>query len=144
MFIILDNAESILYPQETDAGELRAVVKEPETLGTLAWASPPASPLFPPHCKWLKIPTLSMEAVRDTFYSIYGDDEQSNIVDDPLRCLDFHALSIALLTNRSIDWQKRGVNAACKRSRWIMTRAWQQPSNYRSIPLRAQTWPGCP
>ena len=29
MFIILDNAESILYPQETDAGELRAVVKEP-------------------------------------------------------------------------------------------------------------------
>jgi hypothetical protein len=51
----------------------------------------------PRHCKRPEIPTLSMEAACDIFYSIHGDGERSGVVDDLLRRLDFHALSITLL-----------------------------------------------
>ena len=40
---------------------------------------------------------LSMEAACEIFYGIYGDGGQSSIVDDILRRLDFHALSVTLL-----------------------------------------------
>ena len=45
-----------------------------------------------------EIPALSMEAARDIFYDIYGDHGgRSCTVDDLVRRLDFHALSITLL-----------------------------------------------
>ena len=40
---------------------------------------------------------LSMESACDIFYSIYDDNGRSTIVDDLLRRLEFHALSITLL-----------------------------------------------
>ena len=44
-----------------------------------------------------------MEAARDIFYGIYGDDEQSGIIDNLLQRLDFHALSITLLATTASD-----------------------------------------
>ena len=38
-----------------------------------------------------------MDAARDIFYDIHGDGERSDIVDDLIKRLDFHALSITLL-----------------------------------------------
>jgi hypothetical protein len=38
-----------------------------------------------------------MEAACDIFYDIYDDGGRSDIIDDLLRRLDFHALSITLL-----------------------------------------------
>jgi tetratricopeptide (TPR) repeat protein len=51
---------------------------------------------IPQHCKRLVIPTLSVEAACDIFYGIY-EGGRSDIINDLLQRLDFHALSIALL-----------------------------------------------
>ena len=58
---------------------------------------------IPRHCKRPQIPTLSRDAAREIFYSIYGDDEQSGIIDNLLQRLDFHALSITLLATTASD-----------------------------------------
>jgi len=53
--------------------------------------------LVPIGCERFDIPTLSIEAARDTFYGIYKHDKRSDHVDNILRHLDFHPLSISLL-----------------------------------------------
>ena len=57
----------------------------------------------PPHCKRLEIPTLQVEAVCNVFYCTYGDVDRSGTVDDLLQRLDFHALSITLLTTTAFS-----------------------------------------
>ena len=97
MLIILDNAESILDPKGTSAEEIYSVVDELCQFKTICLLITSRITTVPPRCKRPKIPTLSMDAACDIFYSIYGDDGRSSIVNDLLRCLDFHALSITLL-----------------------------------------------
>ena len=97
MFIILDNAESILDPQETDAREIYAIVDELCQFETISLCITSRITTVPRHCKRPEIPTLSMESACDIFYSIYGHVVRSHIVNDIVRRLDFHALSITLL-----------------------------------------------
>ena len=122
MFIILDNAESILDPHGTDAREISTMAKELSNFRNICLGITSRIFTVPPRCKRLAIPTLSMEAARDIFYSIYDDDEQSIVVDDLLQRLDFHALSITLLATVASDnlwsydrlakeWDKRRVQA---------------------------------
>jgi tetratricopeptide (TPR) repeat protein len=97
VLIILDNAESILDPKGTNAGEIYSVVDELCQFKRLCLCITSRITTVPPRCKRLEIPTLSTEAASNIFYGIYGDGQRPNIINDLLKRLDFHALSIKLL-----------------------------------------------
>jgi hypothetical protein len=97
MLIILDNAESILDPHGKNTQEIYAMVEELTWFKTASLYITSHIATIPQLCKCMIIPTLSVEAACYIFYSIYGDDNQSNIVRSLLRQLDIHALSITLL-----------------------------------------------
>ena len=97
MLTILDNAESVLDPQETGTREIYAAVDELSQFKTICLCVTSRILTVPRYCKRPEIPTLSMEAACDIFYGIYGNRGPSGTINYLLRRLDFHALSITLL-----------------------------------------------
>jgi len=97
IILFLDNAESILDPQGTDAREIYEVVEELSRFETICLCVTSRISNVPPHCEHPIIPTLSMDSACDIFYGIWNNSERSNVVNDLVRRLDFHALSITLL-----------------------------------------------
>ena len=108
MFIILDNAESILDPQGSDAQDIYAVVEELSRFENISLCITSRISTVPPYCNRLIIPSLSMESACNIFYGIYNDSERSEIVRDLIQQLDFHALSITLLATTAAHntWNK--------------------------------------
>ena len=119
MIIVLDNAESILGLPETSAQEIHAIVDELSQFSNICLAITSRISNAPPaHCEIIEIPTLPMGAGHETFYRIYKCSEQSDQINEILKELDFHPLSLTLLAtvaqqNRwiakrlRVEWEKQ-------------------------------------
>ena len=97
MIIVLDNAESVLDTQGTNAQEIRAVMDELCLLETICLLVVSRTATVPQQCKRLAIPKLSRRAACDIFYNIYSDCGRSDTIDGLLQRLDCNPLSITLL-----------------------------------------------
>ena len=93
MLIVLDNVESIL-----GLSGIHTIVNELSQYDNICLVvTSRVSNALPPRCETIEIPTLAAEAGRKTFYRIHRLGERSDGINNILKELDFHPLSITLL-----------------------------------------------
>ena len=120
MIVVLNNAESILGLAETNAQEIHTIVDELSQFGNICLViTSRISNALPTHCEIIEIPTLSMEAGQETFYRIYRLGGRSDEINEILRELDSHPLSITLLAivSQQNRWNTKRLTTEWDRQR---------------------------
>ena len=126
ILIVLDNAESILDPEGTDAQDIYASVEELCQLDTICVCITSRISTVPPDCQTFDIPTLSMDAAREVFYRLYRSRLRLDLVDGVLKQLEFHPLSVALLAT------------VAQQNRWNIERLIKEWEERRTDTLRTR------
>ena len=127
MLLVIDNAESLSAGPNIE--DILLVVEELSRLRNIYLCITSRTSIVPVRCKHIDVPTLSMEAARETFYNIYRRGDQSDTVNDILKQLEFHPLSVVLLAT------------AAKHNKWSLDQVEKEWGERRTHTLRAR-WHG--
>jgi len=137
MIIVLDNAESILDPEGTEAGEIYNLVEELSELPTLCLCITSRISTVPHECETIEVPVLSNDAACRAFYHIYKCEKESDLANDILEQLEFHPLSITLLATvgHQNEWRMDRVKREWEKHRTRVLQTQHEESLAAAIEL---------
>ena len=117
--IVLDNVESILDPRGTSSQDIYAIVDELSRFSNICLIITSRISTISPRFETIDIPTLPTKAAHDAFYHIYRRSGQSGSINNILKRLDFHPLSITLLATAAQhnQWDTKRLVAEWERQR---------------------------